>query len=189
MSWKVGAGVLVLVVLVVALVVSHPLFKRYRVPSESMSPTIKLGQTVNLDRGAALHVGDVVVFHPPTGAATGKCGTKQEADQVCARPTSQMSSVLFIKRIVAGPGEGIAFLSGHTVRNGKLQKEPFATPCEDSACDLPRPAHVPDGMYFMVGDNRGASDDSRFWGPVPRAYILGRADHCKALYFACSPVR
>jgi hypothetical protein len=61
-----------------------------------------------------------------------------------------MSDVLFIKRIVAGPGEGIAFQAGHTVRNGKVQKEPFAAPCEGDACDLPRPAHVPDGMYFMV---------------------------------------
>jgi len=185
MSWRVGAGVLVLVVLVVALVVSHPLFKRYRVPSESMSPTIKLGQTVNLNHGAELHGGDVVVFHPPSGAAGGECGTKQAADQVCPQPTGRMSHVLFVKRIVAGPGEGIAFPAGHTVRNGKLQTEPFATPCEHSACDLPRPAHVPDGM----GDNRGASDDSRFWGPVPRDCILGRADHCKALYFACSAIR
>jgi signal peptidase I len=44
-------------------------------------------------------------------------------------------------------------------------------------------------MYFMVGDNRDASDDSRFWGPVPAEWIVGRVERCHVLYFACSPVR
>jgi signal peptidase I len=42
-----------------------------------------------------------------------------------------------------------------------------------AACEMPRPITVPDGTWFLAGDNRGASDDSRFWGPVPTAAIVG----------------
>jgi signal peptidase I len=97
--------------------------------------------------------------------------------------------VLFVKRIVGGPGDRIAFRAGQTIRNGKPVAESFVRECRSEGCDLPRPAAVPDGMYFMAGDNRGASDDSRFWAPVPRDWIVGRVERCHALYFACSPAR
>ena len=61
----------------------------------------------------------------------------------------------------------------------ELQKEPFiskdSVPCTGDLCDLPNPIQVPAGHFFMMGDNRGASDDSRFWGPVPRSWIIGEA--------------
>ena len=71
--------------------------------------------------------------------------------------------------------------------NGKPQKEPYARACDGDACNLTEPITVADGSYYMVGDNRGASDDSRFWGPVPKQWILGRAERCSAVYFFCSP--
>ncbi len=82
----------------------------------------------------------------------------------------------FIKRVVAGPGDTIAVKGGHVIRNGKLQKEPFTAPCDGgSGCDLPTAITVPPGHWFMMGDNRGQSDDSRFWGPIPKKWIIGDA--------------
>ena len=122
-------------------------------------------------------VGDVTVFHPPAGAENGKeCGAPHEPDQPCPRPTADKADVNFIKRIVAGPGDTITIEDGHVVRNGKRQAEPFIRPCGGGeGCNLPTPITIPAGYYFMMGDNRGASDDSRFWGPVPRDWIIGNA--------------
>ena len=62
------------------------------------------------------------------------------------------------------------------ILNGKRQKEPFIRPCPVSdGCDYPREVTIPAGHYFMMGDNRGSSDDSRFWGPVPKKWIIGAA--------------
>jgi signal peptidase I len=188
LRWVVAAALLA-ILFVGVIVALHPLFKRYRVPSESMEPTIRLGDEVNLNRGETPAIGDIVIFHPPTGAESAQCGSRPAGGQPCAQPTADESDVLFIKRIVAGPRDQVAFKSGRTVRNGSPVNEPFVDDCGDEACDLPRPATVPDGMYFMVGDNRDASDDSRFWGPVPGDWIVGRVERCHALYFACSPAR
>ncbi len=55
-------------------------------------------------------------------------------------------------------------------------EEPYINPCGGArACNLPKEITIPPDHYFMMGDNRGASDDSRFWGPVPRDWIIGEA--------------
>jgi signal peptidase I len=79
-----------------------------------------------------------------------------------------------VKRIVGVPGDTIAVRNGHVIRNGKAAAEPFARECSGSACNL-GPITIPKGSYFLMGDNRGNSDDSRFWGPVPRSWIIGEA--------------
>ena len=72
------------------------------------------------------------------------------------------------------PGDTIAVVGGHVIRNGKRTSEPFASGCSRAECNL-NPITVPKDTYFMMGDNRGNSDDSRFWGPVPRKWIIGKA--------------
>jgi signal peptidase I len=158
--------------------------KPYKIPSGSMEPTLHVSDRVLVNRFATRilghdpKVGDVVVFHPPSGAEEDNtCGSGPPPDgQVCDAPTADKADVNFIKRVVAGPGDRISIRDGHVVLNGKLQKEDFAEPCGGGdACNYPRTVTVPADHYFMMGDNRGSSDDSRFWGPVPRDWIIGGA--------------
>ena len=96
----------------------------------------------------------------------------------------------FIERVVAGPGDRIVLHEGRVERDGELADEPYIADCGGfEGCNFPRPITVPDGHYFMLGDNRGASDDSRFWGPVPLEWILGRVEDCDVLRISCSPLR
>jgi signal peptidase I len=190
MLLKVLVGVAV-VILAFAIFVGDPEFKRYRIPSESMEPTIHQGDTINKNGGADVGVGDIVIFNGPKGANTfeGAGCANTGPGGLCARPTQERSTVTFVKRIVAGPGDKIGFKDGQTIRNGKPVDEPYAADRGGGdACNFPIPVTVPAGMYYLVGDNRGASEDSRFWGPVPEDWILGRADRCSAIYFFCSPV-
>jgi signal peptidase I len=165
-----------------ALAIQAWIVKPYQIPSESMEPTLDVGQRVLVNR-FLYHftdpsVGDIVVFHPPAGADRGnECGVKHDPRQACPRPTAQESSQNFIKRIVAGPGDKLSVVDGHPVVNGvEKRDEGYIIPCQGlGACNLRKPITIPPDHYFMMGDNRGSSDDSRYWGPVPRDWIIGKA--------------
>jgi signal peptidase I len=66
------------------------------------------------------------------------------------------------------------------IRNGETEQEPYILDCDSSraashyACTFLEPVTIPPGHYFVLGDNRGASDDSRFWGPIPQEWIIGK---------------
>lgn len=165
-----------------ALLIQAFIVKPYRIPSGSMEPTLSIGQRVLTNRLIGHpSVGDIVVFHPPAGAdpAQPVCGNPDEGNghsRACDQPTSQESPQTFIKRVVAGPGDTIYILNGHVYRNGVKEKAPYIYPCVgDPSCTFRAPIKIPAGDYFMMGDNRGASDDSRFWGPVPDKWIIGVA--------------
>ncbi len=172
---------IVAVALGLALAIQAVLVKPYRIPSESMVPTLEIGQRVLVNRightFSKPEVGDVVVFHPPVGAeADHQCGAMPEDGAPCSKPVDQKAKVNFIKRIVAGPGDRLRIDAGHVILNGKRQSEPFARPCgTGDGCDYPTEITIPADHYFMMGDNRGSSDDSRFWGPVPDDWIIGGA--------------
>jgi len=156
------------------------LVKPYRIPSESMEPTLDVGQRVLVSRvnykfGATPDREDVVVFNPPVGAANRACGVEHPEDQPCPEPIPEKDKVTFIKRVVALPGDTISIREGYAVVNGKEQRGSYIKPCPPGTCDYPRSIKVPPDHFFMMGDNRGESDDSRYWGPVPRDWIIGQA--------------
>ena len=148
-----------------------------------MEPTLVPGERVLVSRISMQlggpHVGDIVVFYPPTGAEEGLCGASgqgQGTSSACDKPNPQEDkTVTFIKRIVAGPGDTIYIKDGHVYRNGKLEADSFANPCTGNLeqCTFTTPIKIPPGHWFMMGDNRGNSEDSRFWGPVPTSWIVG----------------
>jgi signal peptidase I len=181
--------VIVAVALGLALGIQAFLIKPYRIPSESMLPTLKVGQRVLVNRignnFSDPHIGEILVFHPPGPAnnegngfgASGQCGVDFGGGRPCPHESPrEATDVNFIKRVVAGPGDTIAIRDGHVILNGKLQKESFIAPCHPGdECNFPTPIKVPPGHWFMMGDNRGQSDDSRFWGPIPKKWVIGGA--------------
>ena len=174
--------VIIAVALGLAIGIQAFLVKPFRIPSPSMVPTLEVGQRVLVNR-VGTHFGDpdrgdVVVFKPPVGANTGRCGVDTTNLQACSQPTKEKAEENFIKRVVGLPGDELFVKDNRVYINGKPLDEPYVNKADNSCdrlCNLPEPITVPPGHFFMMGDNRGASDDSRQWGPVPEKWIIGDA--------------
>lgn len=175
---------IVVVAVGLAFLIQAVLVKPFKIPSESMVPTLEVGQRVLVDRVSFRFSdpdrGDVIVFKPPLGADENTCGVDSPADraedQACPRPTRGKSETNFIKRIVGMPGDRLKVLDGRVYINGRRQNERFIRPDAGCPiCNLPGEITIPADHFFMMGDNRGESADSREWGPIPRDNIIGRA--------------
>jgi signal peptidase I len=176
----------VAVAVALALLIQAFIVKPYRIPSPSMVPTLEVGQRVLTNR-LIDHpsVGDIVVFHPPRGAdiGDGVCGNPNQGGQgggqaqACDTPTKQVSTQTFIKRVVGGPGDTISIVDGHVYRNGVRENDSYIVNCSPGtpSCNFRQPIKIPPGDYFMMGDNRPDSEDSRYWGPVPDSQVIGVA--------------
>ena len=187
LSTLIELAVVVVTALALALAIQAFLVKPYRIPSGSMLPTVRVNQRVLVDRigmdFSSIHVGDIIVFHPPKNYAEGCANPSQgespggqDAPTACEVPWRQPSSQTFIKRVVGLPGDRLSIRDGHVFRNGKRESDSYIIQCDgDSACNFPQTITIPRGYYYMMGDNRPDSEDSRFWGPVPRAWIIGKA--------------
>ena len=144
--------------LLIALIIKTFLFQAFYIPSASMDPTLKVHDRVLVNKLSyhlhPVHRGDIIVFKAPP----------QER-------TAQIKDL--VKRVVGLPGDTIQARDGQVYINDRLLKEPYL-PKGTRTEDLPRKL-VPAGHYFMMGDNRGASSDSRVFGPITRSSIIGRA--------------
>jgi len=152
--------------------------KAYRIPSESMVPTLKVGQRVIGNRWSDPALGEGVGFHPPREAIEGaQCANRVPPRRLCDVAGSREDDIAFIKRVVGLPGDRLRVRRGKVIRNGKPLRESYAEACAGDAgtCDFSGEITVPRGTYYVLGDNRGASDDSRFWGPVRREWFIGGA--------------
>jgi signal peptidase I len=176
--------VIIAVAVGLAFLIQAFVVKPYKIPSGSMEPTLSVEQRVLVNR-IGTHfsepkIGDILVFHPPEGAKEGICGpvphTVTPGGAACSQAVSKESGETFIKRVVAGPGDTIYIKEGHVYLNGKREQDSYIRECgESSECNFPTPIKIAPGHWFMMGDNRGNSEDSRFWGPIPTAWVIGEA--------------
>jgi signal peptidase I len=155
--------------------------KPYQIPSASMEPTLDIGQRVLVNR-LGTHfgdpdVGDIIVFHPPAGAdrESAHCGVRPVPERACPVAPDEESDTNFIKRVVATGGETLRIVDGHPIVDGQRLDESYAVPCNGGKCDLPKQITIPPDHFFVMGDNRPSSYDSRYWGSVPKAWIVGKA--------------
>jgi signal peptidase I len=179
----------VVIAIGLAILIQAFIVKPYRIPSPSMVPTLAIGQRVLTNRLVSKPgLGDIVVFHPPAGADSDPplCGVPNEGQnpeggglypQACGVSKPQESTQTFIKRVVGMPGDRISILNGHVIRNGTQEKDSYIAQCSvgGDGCNFRGTITIPPGEYFMMGDNRGDSDDSRYWGPVPAKWLIGVA--------------
>ena len=178
--------VIVATALGLALLIQAFIVKPYRIPSGSMLPTLRVNQRVLVNR-IGMHfssprLGEIIVFHPPKNFDQGCANPTQGADRAgepgamaCDVAYPKASTQTFIKRLVGLPGDRIQILDGHVVRNGVRERDPYIVRCGGGVCNFPGTITIPRGDYYMMGDNRPDSEDSRYWGPVPRKWIIGRA--------------
>ncbi|MEW6637273.1 MAG: signal peptidase I [Actinomycetota bacterium] len=149
----------------------------FRIPSESMVPTLEVGDRVLANkfiyRFTDPERGDIVVFRsvegepaPPPSSLLGRLQEWFFGDPG-APP-------ILIKRVVATPGDRVAVQGGRLFVNGELQKEPYVNRTSPDNSFF-APTTIPEDHYFMMGDNRANSRDSRFFGPVPEENIEGEA--------------
>ena len=181
-SWRFAPIIEIIATIALALALAESVqaavVKPFVIPTGSMEPTLLPGQRVLVNRLAydfgSPHRGDIVVFHPP---AVLSCRVNVPADEPCPQSNTTPSSQYFVKRVIGLPGDRLSISGGHPVINGTaLTNEPYIAPCIGSvSCDMTHTIVIPPGEYYMLGDNRGDSDDSRYWGPVPRSWIIGDA--------------
>ena len=149
-----------------ALLIRTFLFQAYEIPSPSMVNTLNVGDRVLVNKLAYkfhdIHRGDVVVFKRPPG-----------------EPDPKIKDL--IKRVIGLPGETLVFKDCSVFIGGKKLDEPYVDQqCTDPPQTVVDPdgdgsITVPDGMLFVMGDNRGGSFDSRYFGAITEHSVVGRA--------------
>jgi signal peptidase I len=160
----VETAVIIVVAVLLAGLVRTFAFQTFWVPSASMTPTLGVYDRILVQKAFFtwhdVHEGDIVVFsHPPLD----QCPGPQEGD--------------LVKRVIALPGQTI-YSSGNSIYvNGRLLAEPYLPrydPLGPPIASSQHPYRVPPGEFYLLGDNRSDSCDSRYWGPIEGSSIIGK---------------
>lgn len=177
--------VLIVIAFVIALIIKTFLLQAFYIPSASMEPTLLVGDRVLVEkvsyRFSDPDRGDVVVFEKDLAILADPEATGDEAPfyedianafkSLFGFPTG--SSQDFIKRVIGIGGDTVQGSDGHVLVNGQVVDESYL-PDGVTTSDF-GPIDVPHGQIFVMGDNRGNSDDSRNFGPVDEDKVVGRA--------------
>jgi signal peptidase I len=173
------------------MIVANYAVAAYEIPSGSMLPTLRIGDRVLVNRSsydlnlapARLRVGAVDVGNPLGGVRLARLSDPRRGDIIVFH-LEAVSRENLIKRVIGLPGETIEVRAGKVHVQGRALADPWAHHLAEGRVLAGQadfgPATVPPGHYFVMGDNRDNSYDSRFWfagrgGFVPRESILGRA--------------
>jgi signal peptidase I len=141
-------------------------FQTFWIPTSSMVPTLGVYDRILVQKAffswRDVREGDIVVFsHPPLD----HCGGPQEGD--------------LVKRVIALPGQTIYSSGNRIYVNGRLLAEPYLPHPDPLGPPIPgasrqHPYRVPPGEFYLLGDNRAGSCDSRYWGPIKGSSIIGK---------------
>ena len=168
--WVIEWAVILMAVLLCTVLLRTYVVQSFYIPSPSMVPTLAVGDRIMVNKLSYdlhdVHRGDIVVFKRP--------------------PLEMQDFPDLVKRVIGLPGESISTRDGHVYVNGKLLDEPWLPPGPSSYTgalpddqhpqfNMPGPVTVPEGEYFVMGDNRTDSEDSRYFGPIAKSSIVGRA--------------
>jgi signal peptidase I len=168
--WLREVAIVVVVAVLVAVLLHTFVVQTFYIPSGSVEPTLQIGDRILVDKLSydlhSVHRGDIVVFGRPPAE---DCGGPQVND--------------LVKRVIGLPGDMMSLSGGYVYVDGKRLDESWLPTSEQGVTtagpvghsyDLVRPYRVPANDYFVMGDNRTDSCDSRYWGPIPKSLIVGQ---------------
>ena len=161
-----GWAIALLVALSLAFGLRAFVFQAFSIPSSSMESTLDIGDRILVWKAFFswhdVHQGDIVVFtHPPLDHCPGPADTD------------------LVKRVIALPGQTIYSAGNNIYVDGRRLPEPYLPPHDRLGRPIPSatrqaPFRVPPGEFYVMGDNRQISCDSRFWGPIKGSSIIGK---------------
>jgi signal peptidase I len=170
--WLREGVLVVLVAVLVAVLLRAFVVQTFYIPSGSMEPTLQVGDRILVNKLSYhlhdVHRGDIVVFGRPQAE---NCGGPEVND--------------LVKRVIGLPGDSISLHQGHVYIDGRSLDESWLPAAVQghtepgppgNSANLQRAFLVPKGDYFVMGDNRTNSCDSRWWGPIPRSLIVGKVE-------------
>ena len=170
--WIKEAAVVVVVAILVAVLLRAFVVQTFFIPSGSMEPTLQIGDRILVNKLSyhfhGVDRGNIVVFSRPP---TENCGGPEVND--------------LVKRVIGLPGDVISLSGGYVYIDGKKLDESWLPASEQgitvagpagNTSNLARPYRVPNDNYFVMGDNRTDSCDSRYWGPISRSLIVGKVE-------------
>jgi signal peptidase I len=168
------------IALIVAVVIKTFLFQAFYIPSSSMEDTLQINDRVLVSK-ISYTIGDIghrdiIVFDDPRGGfeqpdegALDSVARNLLESVGLAAPQSE-----FIKRVIGLPGDTVTAKDGELLVNGVIQDEPYRKQPDRPLLDF-GPILVPQEELFVMGDNRFASQDSRFFGTIPIDTVVGHA--------------